>query len=66
MEKITGDMKICEILDFGVEIERVFEKNSLKCTGCPGADSETLREVAEGNDTDLENLIKELNEAVSK
>ena len=66
MKKITGDMKICEILDLGVEIEKVFERNSFRCTSCSGADNETLCEAAEGNNTDLQNLIKELNEAVSK
>ncbi len=59
--KITADMKICEILSLGDEMELTFKKHGLLCTGCPGAVQETLAEAAKGHGLDVEILLHDLN-----
>ena len=34
--KITGDMKVCDVLNLNEEMELIFEEYGLLCTGCPG------------------------------
>ncbi|MDD4377123.1 MAG: DUF1858 domain-containing protein [Eubacteriales bacterium] len=62
--KITETMKISEILDMNEGLETVFKKYHLDCAGCSGAALETLVEAAEGHGVDLDELLKDLNEAI--
>ena len=59
--KITADMKVCEVLSLSDEMELIFEKHGLLCTGCPGAVQETLAEAAEGHGLAVEILLEDLN-----
>ncbi len=59
--KITGDMKVCDVLNLNEEMELIFEEYGLLCTGWPGAVQETLHEAAEGHGLDIEELLCALN-----
>lgn len=61
MSKINESMLVNEILDIDPDVAEVFLKNGLNCQGCPGADSESIREAAEGHDVDLQKLLADLN-----
>lgn len=62
--KITEDMKVCDVLNISDEMENIFEKHGLLCTGCPGAVQESLREAAEGHGIDVNGLLRDLNKEV--
>ena len=62
--KITENMKVCDVLELGDSMERIFEQHGLICTGCPGAAQETLREAADGHSIDIEKLLADLNAQV--
>lgn len=60
--KITENMLLNEILEMNPDPTDVFLRHGLNCLGCPGAQSESLREAAEGHGIDLEELIDDLND----
>ncbi|HML35969.1 MAG TPA: DUF1858 domain-containing protein [Bacillota bacterium] len=59
--KITENMLLNEILEMDPDPTDVFLRHGLNCLGCPGAQSESLREAAEGHGINLEKLIDDLN-----
>jgi len=59
--KITENMLLNEILEMNPDPTDVFLRHGLNCLGCPGAQSESLREAAEGHGINLEKLIDDLN-----
>ena len=63
-EKITKEMKIEEILQKYPESVEVFLKHGFHCLGCAAASFENLEEGAKAHGIDVDNLVKELNEAV--
>lgn len=60
---ITKEMTISEILERDERYEKIFDKYFLTCAGCPGAQSETIEQAAEGHGLNLEDLLKDLNRA---
>lgn len=64
--KINETMLVNEILDINPDIIEVFLLHGLKCQGCPGARSESLKEAADGHAIDLLKLIEDLNKFLSK
>ena len=62
--KITAEMKVCDVLNIDDEMEAIFQKHGLLCTGCPGAVQETLQEAAEGHGIDVNVLLGDLNKEV--
>ena len=60
--KITENMLLSDILDMDPDPTDVFLRHGLNCLGCPGAQSESLKEAAEGHGINLTKLINDLNE----
>ena len=63
MNQITRDMMICDVLDRNPKLETVFVDHGLHCMGCPGSNTETLEEAAEGHAIELARLLEDLNKA---
>ncbi|MFX0163455.1 MAG: DUF1858 domain-containing protein [Candidatus Hodarchaeota archaeon] len=64
-EKITKDMLIGEVIERYPETVKVFQSHGFGgCIGCVIADFETIEEGAEAHDLGVEDLIKNLNEAI--
>lgn len=62
---ITGDMSIQEIIrDYPDSVE-VFEKYRLGCIRCMAASFETLAEGLKAHGLDVDEIVGELNRAVS-
>lgn len=62
---ITRDMTIGDIIRRYPRTLKVFEKYGLDCYECQIADYEQLEHGAGVHKTDLEKLLKELNEAIA-
>jgi hybrid cluster-associated redox disulfide protein len=60
--KITENMLLSEILEMDPDPTDVFFRHGLNCVGCPGAQSESLKEAAEGHGINLKRLIEDLNQ----
>ena len=63
-DKISKDMKITEILEKHPETIQIFAKHGFHCLGCAAAKFESLEEGASAHGVDVEELVKEMNEAV--
>ncbi|MBE0523821.1 MAG: DUF1858 domain-containing protein, partial [Methanosarcinales archaeon] len=64
--KITGDMKIEEIVAKYPQTIGVFFQYGLGCVGCHAASFESLAEGATMHGIDLDAMLKDLNELVEK
>lgn len=64
--KITGDMKIEEIVAKFPQTIGVFFQYGLGCVGCHAASFESLAEGALMHGIDLDAMLKDLNELVKK
>ena len=64
--KITKDMTLGETAQRYPETAEVFSNHGLHCFGCPMATMETIEEGALGHMIDVNQLLKELNQAVEK
>lgn len=62
--KITENMLLSDILEMDPDPTEVFLRHGLNCLGCPGAQSESLKEAAEGHGIDLTKLINDLNKFI--
>ncbi len=60
--KITENMLLSEILEMDPDPTDVFFRHGLNCVGCPGAQSESLKEAAEGHGINRQRLIEDLNQ----
>ena len=65
-EKITKDMTISEVLNKYPETILVFSKFNIGCAGCFAAAFEEIEDIARVHGTDLNELLKELNEVIKK
>ncbi len=63
MKKITKDMTIAEVLDIDPSLGEILLGFDMHCIYCPMGRMETLEEACEAHGTDLEFLLKKLNEA---
>jgi len=61
---ITADMNIKEVIEKHPEIVAVFQKYNMGCIGCIAASFEKLSDIATVHGVNVENFVKELNEAV--
>lgn len=66
MVEIKKDKNIQEIVKEHPETFEVFQKHGLSCIGCPFAGVETLEQGAKSHGIEVEELIKELKEAIEK
>jgi hybrid cluster-associated redox disulfide protein len=64
--KITEDMKLKDVIARHVQVAKVFKKYNLDCIGCKGADEDTVRIVAVNNGIDVNQFVKELNDAIKE
>ncbi|RLI96256.1 MAG: disulfide oxidoreductase [Candidatus Aenigmatarchaeota archaeon] len=67
--KITKDMALRELVVKYPQAAEIMMKSGLHCIGCHMAAMETVEQGAKAHgmsDRDIEKMIKEMNEAVSK
>ena len=65
-EKITKDMPIGKIVQEHPETAEVFSKHGLHCIGCAIAHFENLEQGATAHGIDVNKLVEDLNEAITK
>ena len=63
---INKDMTIGEVVENYPASVEVFMQYGMGCLGCPATRFETIEQGAEAHVIDLEDLINDLNKAVSK
>ena len=61
---ITADMNIKDVIEKHPEVVAVFQKYNMGCIGCIAASFEKLSDIAAVHGINVENFVKELNEAV--
>ena len=66
MPKITKKMSIAEIVEKYPDTFEVFQKHGLHCVGCAAARFENLEDGAKAHGIDIDELVEDLNKAVSK
>ena len=64
-DKITKDMTFFEVMRTFPESVKVLQKHNLGCVGCMGAQNESLEQGANAHGLDVNELLKDLNAAVS-
>lgn len=62
-KKLTKDMTIAEALKLKPQIAPVLMGKGMHCLGCVIAQGETIEQAADVHGMDIDQLIKELNEA---
>ena len=62
--KITKEMTIAEVVEKYPKAALILMGFGLHCAGCPGAQSETIGEMAANYQMDLKKLLASLNEAI--
>lgn len=62
---ITADMNIKEVIEKYPELVAVFHKYNMGCIGCIAASFEKLSDIAAVHGVNVENFVKELNEAIA-
>ena len=63
---VTENMKVCDVLEMDSSLEEIFLKHGLNCVGCPGANSETIKEAAAGHGLQLDLLLEAINKALEQ
>ena len=62
MAKITKDMLISEILEYGANgIAPILMSAGMHCVGCPSAQGESLEEACMVHGMDADKLVEEIN-----
>jgi hybrid cluster-associated redox disulfide protein len=62
--RITGDMRIGDVVREHPETVNVFLQHGLGCVGCAIAHFENVREGAQAHGIDVDTLIEDLNQAI--
>ena len=62
--KITKEMTIAEVVEKYPKAASILMGFGLHCAGCPGAQSETIGEMAANYQMDLDEFLKNLNKAI--
>ncbi|KKS89362.1 MAG: hypothetical protein UV65_C0034G0010 [Parcubacteria group bacterium GW2011_GWF2_43_11] len=62
--KITKEMTIAEVVEKYPKAASILVGFGLHCAGCPGAQSETIGEMAANYQMDLDEFLKNLNKAI--
>ncbi len=63
---ITKYSNIGEILEHEPALAEILMRAGMHCLGCPSARSETLEQACYVHETDVEKLVKELNDYFTK
>jgi len=65
-DKITDDMILKDVIDKYPETMIVFAKYNIGCAGCFAASFERVKDIAGIHGTDIEALLRDLNEIIKK
>ena len=63
---VTKDTLIGDILDFDVETARFFFEIGMHCLGCPSARGESIEAACMVHSTDVDALLKKINDSIAK
>lgn len=63
--KVTKNTVIGELLDYEIECAKFLLEIGMHCLGCPAARSETLEQACAVHGTDVDALVKKINEFLS-
>ena len=66
METINKKMSIGEVLNLDRTTASIFIGYGMHCLGCPASRGETLEQACEVHGVDADELVKKLNEHLSK
>jgi hybrid cluster-associated redox disulfide protein len=66
MDQITKDMAIMEVVNKHPQCIKVFYQHGLFCIGCSVAYRESVEQGAQAHGIDVDQLMKELNQAVGE
>jgi len=61
-QKITKDTVIGDVLDINPDLAKYFFEIGMHCLGCPASRGETIEEACAVHGTDVNELLKKLNE----
>lgn len=65
-QPINKEMTFKEVLDMGPEVVAVFVKYNMGCVGCAAAKFESIEQGAKAHGIDLDDLLRDLNDAISQ
>lgn len=63
--KVNKDMTFKEVLDMGPRVVQVFVKYNMGCVGCAAAKFESIEQGAKAHGVNLDDLLRDLNEALN-
>lgn len=66
MDKITRESIIGDILDNDESTAKFFLEMGMHCLGCPSARGESIEEACAVHGVDADELVRKLNEHISK
>ncbi len=62
--KVSKDMTFKEVLDMGPQVVQVFVKYNMGCVGCAAAKFESIEQGAKAHGVNLDDLLRDLNDAL--
>lgn len=63
--KVNKDMTFKDVLDMGPEVVQVFVKYNMGCIGCAAAKFESIEQGAKAHGVNLDDLLRDLNNALN-
>ena len=66
MAQVTKDMIIGDVLEMDSNIAPILFKAGMHCLGCPSSQGETLEEAGFVHGLNVDSLVSEINEFLSK
>lgn len=63
--KVIKSMTFNEVLDMGPQAVQVFVKYNMGCVGCAAAKFESIEQGAKAHGVNLDDLLRDLNEALN-
>ena len=66
MAQVTKDTLIGEALMMNMNIAEILMKAGMHCVGCPASQGETIEEACQVHGMEVEPLVNEINEFLSK
>lgn len=64
MKKITKDMTIAKVVEDFPEVSPMLTESGFHCACCPAAQSETIEDLANNNQMDVDKFLESLNKAI--
>lgn len=66
MAQVTKDTLIGEALMINMDIANILMKAGMHCVGCPASQGETIEEACQVHGMEVEPLVNEINEFLTK